>query len=138
MISWGDGFDQIQLNREIHRAWLEKVCLCESRLLGELSIELVDDQKLLEINKTYLDHDYYTDIITFDYSYKETVTGQLWISIDRVIENANFHGATAYDELNRVIVHGVLHLIGYGDSSERKKNRMRELEDNYLELLKEM
>jgi len=138
MIIWGDGFNQANLNQELYQKWLEKVCLSEGKALGDLGVELIDDERLLEINQSFLNHDYYTDIITFDQSYNKCVTGELWISLDRVSENAKVRGLPVSEELSRVIVHGVLHLIGHSDSSVSEKEKMTALENVYLNLLKEM
>jgi rRNA maturation RNase YbeY len=115
--------------------WLVEVCTRESRKLGEVGVFLVDDETLLSVNKQYLEHDYYTDIITFDNGYRNIVTGELWISIDRVRDNANHNGISVSVELHRVVVHGVLHLIGYGDATITEKELMRSKENTYLELL---
>ncbi len=115
--------------------WLSNVCSRESHHFGEVGVFLVDDETLLEVNRQYLDHDYYTDIITFDHCYKNIVTGELWISIERVKDNANLNDVALDVELNRVLVHGVLHLIGYGDASLSEKELMRLKENTYLELL---
>ena len=96
---------------------------------GHLSFVFCTDEYLLEVNKKFLNHDYYTDIITFDYNESDTVSGDLIISIDRVKENALIHQCTFHLELYRVIIHGVLHLLGFSDKTEIQKKKMRELED---------
>jgi rRNA maturation RNase YbeY len=88
----------------------------------------------LDVNKKYLQHDYYTDIITFDYCEGDVLSGDLFISVDSVRENASFYGTDFENELNRVIVHGVLHLIGYDDHTEEDIAVMRSKEDFYLSL----
>jgi len=115
--------------------WLSKVVSGEQKLLGEVIIVLGDDEWLRSFNVKYLNHDYYTDIITFDYSTNDLVSGDLLISVERVNENAVLNGVTFMDELNRVVVHGVLHLCGYGDKSPTEANQMRQKEDYYLGLL---
>jgi rRNA maturation RNase YbeY len=115
--------------------WLSKVIELEGKILGDVCIVLGDDEWLLEHNVQFLNHDYYTDIITFDYSTNDLVSGDLLISIDRVADNANKENVSRETELNRVIVHGVLHLCGYGDKSDEESIVMRQKEDYYLSLL---
>tara|TARA_B100000575_G_C22963704_1_gene556613 strand:+ start:146 stop:559 length:414 start_codon:yes stop_codon:yes gene_type:complete len=102
---------------------------------GELSLVFCSDDYLLEINKKHLNHDYYTDIITFDYSEENKISGDLLISIDRVKENAKNFSVSFRQELNRVVIHGVLHLCGYKDKTEKEKNQMRNLENKYLKTI---
>ena len=99
---------------------------------GHLSFVFCTDDYLLVVNKKFLNHDYYTDIITFDYSESNTVSGDLIISIDRVKENALTHQCSFNLELNRVIIHGVLHLLGFSDKTDDQISKMRELEGLYL------
>ena len=112
--------------------WLKFVAHSEARLLGDISIIFCSDQYILDVNRKYLNHDYYTDIITFDYCEGDLLSGDLFISIDSVRENAAFYGTAFENELNRVIVHGVLHLIGYDDHTEEEIAQMRSKEDFYL------
>ena len=114
--------------------WLKLVAESEIRRLGDISIIFCSDNYILDVNIKYLKHDYFTDIITFDYCEGETLSGDLFISVDSVRENALFYGAEFADELNRVIVHGLLHLIGYDDHSEADKKVMRSKENYYLSL----
>jgi rRNA maturation RNase YbeY len=102
--------------------------------VGEISVVFCSDDYLLEINKQYLNHDYYTDIITFDYSDNIIVSGDLFISCDRVKENATIYAVSMNYELCRVIYHGILHLCGYNDKSEEERITMREKENEYLDL----
>ncbi|MDA8886781.1 rRNA maturation RNase YbeY [Bacteroidia bacterium] len=98
-------------------------------------VYLITDDELLEVNKQSLNHDYYTDIITFDYSKDEDITHhEILISWDRVKENANDLKQPLYRELNRVCIHGLLHLAGYNDETDDEKQKMRSLEDHYLDL----
>ena len=124
----------LDLNSEFFVLWLSKVCFEEGQELGDLTFVFCSDAYLLEVNKKHLDHDFYTDIITFDYT-DEVVSGDLFISIDRVRENAISNTVTFNKELHRVIVHGVLHLLGYGDKDDIEKIKMRSLEDKYLEFV---
>ncbi|MBR1699600.1 MAG: rRNA maturation RNase YbeY [Bacteroidales bacterium] len=112
--------------------WLKFVAHSEARRLGDISIIFCSDQYILEVNRKYLNHDYYTDIITFDYCEGDLLSGDLFISVDSVRENAAFYGTAFEIELNRVIVHGVLHLIGYDDHTEEEIAQMRSKEDFYL------
>ena len=99
---------------------------------GHLSFVFCTDDYLLEANKKFLNHDYFTDIITFDYNELNKVSGDLMISIDRVKENALTHQCSFQIELYRVIIHGVLHLLGFSDKSDIQSKKMRELENLYL------
>ena len=104
----------------------------ELKLLGDISVVFCSDDYLLEMNKQYLDHDYYTDIITFDYVENKVISGDLFISIDRIVENAEKFNTTLLKELYRVVFHGVLHLIGYKDKTDGEVKLMREKENYYL------
>ena len=115
--------------------WIESVAKEENKLIGDLSIILGDDDWLLKYNQQYLNHDYYTDIITFDYSEQNIVSGDLLISVERVIANAKELSVSREKELNRVIVHGLLHLCGYGDNTKEKSRIIRKKEDYYLNRL---
>ena len=112
--------------------WLKQVAVAEGRSVGDISIIFCSDNYLLDVNKKYLQHDYFTDIITFDYCEGSVLSGDLFISVDSVRENASFYGASFEDELNRVIVHGVLHLIGYDDHTDEDIAVMRSKENTYL------
>lgn len=101
-------------------------------LLGDLSYIFVADQVLLGINKEFMKHDYFTDIITFNYNNNKTVNGEIYISIETVYRNSKKYGVSLKNELLRVMVHGVLHLIGYDDKNENEKKRMREEEDIWI------
>lgn len=114
--------------------WLKLVAESEIRRLGDISIVFCSDNYILDVNLKYLQHDYYTDIITFDYCEGDKISGDLFISIDSVRENSSFYGTEFKDELNRVIVHGILHLIGYDDHTEKDIKQMRAKENYYLSL----
>ena len=114
-------------------SWLKAVALNEKRKIGDVNIIFCSDAYLLDVNKKYLQHDYYTDIITFDYCEGSLLSGDLFISVDSVRDNAGHYCAASFDEeLNRVMVHGVLHLIGYDDHSPEDQKTMREKENFYL------
>lgn len=102
--------------------------------IGDISIILVDDAEILNINNKYLKHNYYTDIITFDYTKDRTISGDLYISIERVCENAEQYNTKVNDELNRVIIHGLLHLCGYKDKTKKQASLIRKKENYYLSL----
>ncbi len=112
--------------------WLKFVAESESKRLGDVAVIFCSDNYILDVNIKYLQHDYYTDIITFDYCEGNRLSGDLFISIDSVRENASFYGTEFADELNRVIVHGLLHLIGYDDHTEEDIAMMRAKENYYL------
>ena len=95
----------------------------------------LSDDEILEINKEHLDHDYYTDIITFDYSTTRKISGELFISVDRVRDNAAIHGSSEIQEFHRVVAHGVLHLLGFKDKTEAESKVMREKENEVLHAL---
>ncbi|MBP5374200.1 MAG: rRNA maturation RNase YbeY [Bacteroidales bacterium] len=121
-------------HKRLNNRWLKLVAQSEVRRLGDISIIFCSDNYILDINIKYLNHDYFTDIITFDYCEDDIISGDLFISVDSVRENAAFYGTSFEDELNRVIVHGVLHLIGYDDHSEEDIAQMRAKENYYLSL----
>ena len=112
--------------------WLKFVAESESKRLGDVAVIFCSDNYILDVNIKYLQHDYYTDIITFDYCEGNRLSGDLFISIDSVRENASFYGTEFADERNRVIVHGLLHLIGYDDHTEEDIAMMRAKENYYL------
>ena len=116
--------------------WLKFVAESETKRLGDISIIFCSDNFILDVNIKYLQHDYYTDIITFDYCEGNRLSGDLFISVDSVRENAVFYGVEFADELNRVIVHGLLHLIGYDDRTPEEEKLIHEKEDYYLNLRK--
>ena len=118
---------------ELFVLWLESVVNDELYELGVITIITCSDDYLLEVNKKYLDHDYYTDIITFDYTEDNCISGDLFISIDRVGENAEVAGVSFLDEFKRVCVHGVLHLCGYKDKTKDEVIEMRSKENYYLD-----
>jgi probable rRNA maturation factor len=120
------------LTPEFFVLWFTKVVSLEQKQLGDVSLVFCSDEYLLEMNRAHLDHDYYTDIITFDYSEDAIVSGDLFISVDRVRDNAGLFKVNFVDELHRVCVHGMLHLCGYGDKSEDEERLMRNKEDEML------
>lgn len=122
----------LDLDPEFFISWLSQVVDSEGKELGDVNLIFCSDDYLLKVNQQYLDHDYYTDIITFDYCEESTVNGDLFISVDRVRDNATIEGVTFERELFRVVVHGVLHLLGYKDKSPEDKLEMTKMEDKWL------
>ena len=118
-----------------YKRWLINVIISENKKPGEINFVFVDDENLLRINIKYLNHNFYTDVITFDYCEGDSISGDVYISIDRILENARKFKNSFQNELNRVMVHGVLHLLDYHDASNKEKAVMRQLEDKYLALL---
>ena len=125
----------LDLDPEFFVSWLDVVCKYHDNELGDVSLIFCSDKYLLDMNRKHLDHDYYTDIITFDYTTEDAVSGDLFVSIDRVLENASDLSMDFRTELNRVVVHGVLHLLGFGDKHPEEAKRMRKLEDQALLLI---
>lgn len=117
------------------KRWLLSAIKSENKSLGDVNCVFCSDEYLHQLNVQYLNHDTFTDIITFDYSEKDKVSGDLFISIDRVQENAQKFKTSVALELNRVMVHGVLHLCGYKDKKPQEQKLMRSKEDYYLSLL---
>jgi rRNA maturation RNase YbeY len=122
----------LDVSPEFFISWLSKVCKKEKCALGEIGIVFCSDSYILDANNRFLNHDYYTDIITFDYREDNVISGDLLISVDRVRDNAEQEGIDWKVELNRVVVHGVLHIVGYTDKSSQDQIVMREKENFYL------
>lgn len=117
------------------KQWIKSIVEAEGFALGTVSYVLCSDEYLLEMNKQYLDHDYYTDILTFDNSESDTeIEGDIFISLERVRENAAGESVSFDEELLRVLAHGILHLCGYDDHTAGEKEEMRKKEDYYLSL----
>jgi rRNA maturation RNase YbeY len=122
-------------NKNKVKSWIKSTIAAEGYKLQELNYIFCSDAYLLQINQQYLDHDSYTDIITFDNSEKEKlIEGDIFISIDRIRENAAKFGTSETNELHRVIIHGALHLIGYKDKKPADKTLMTAKEDQYLDI----
>lgn len=118
----------------LNNKWLKLVAESEIRRIGDISIIFCSDNYILNVNQEYLQHDYFTDIITFDYCEGDRLSGDLFISVDTVKENALEYGTEFKEELHRVIVHGILHLIGYDDHTPEDIEVMRKKENYYLSL----
>ena len=119
-------------DRSLLKGFIEGLFRKERTRLSSLNYIFCSDRRLLDINRQYLQHDYYTDIITFDLSEGQGVAGEIYISVDRVKDNARKLGVSFKSELHRVIFHGALHLCGYRDKSESEKKKMRAAEERYL------
>ncbi len=129
--------EDVELNledREKLTSWIINVVSIHNKTIDQLTYIFCSDDYLLKINKEYLDHDYYTDIITFPYSYDE-LSADMFISIDRIIDNAERLKVPFTKELHRVMIHGILHLLGYDDKLEEDQKVMRQKEDDYIALL---
>ncbi|MEN9522052.1 MAG: hypothetical protein RL065_429 [Bacteroidota bacterium] len=125
-------------NKKVIKLWLEKVMKRYNRTQFEIAYIFSNDEYVLQINQQFLQHDFYTDIITFDYSTATKIESEIYISIDRVKENAIQHSSTFKEELHRVIIHGVLHLCGLKDKTKKQEVEMRNAENDALLLLQKM
>ena len=114
--------------------WLERLVLSENKKLGEINYIFSDDEHLLQVNRDFLKHDYYTDIITFDYVKGKTISADIFVSLPRILENASTLFKEFNSELLRVLAHGILHLCGYRDKTEDEIFTMRQKEDFYLSI----
>ncbi len=115
-----------------YKQWLEAIIISEGKKPGEINYIFCDDEYLLKINQDYLQHDYYTDIITFDYVKGKTINGEIFVSLQRISDNASTLSREYEEELRRVLAHGILHLSGYKDKTEEEEKLMRSKEDFYL------
>jgi len=124
----------IQSLGDAHKTWIEKAVKAFNYSISELNFTFMSDEDLLQINKDYLNHDFYTDIITFDNTIGKVISADIAISYDRIKDNAKALGIDLNTELNRVMIHGVLHCLGFQDHTEEEKKNMRELEDDMLNM----
>ena len=125
------------IRRRDTSAWVKAVAASYGKKVGEIAYIFVDDEEILRVNREYLQHDYYTDIITFDYTEGDTISGDLFISLDTVRTNAEQFGKPYEEELHRVIIHGILHLCGINDKGPGERELMEAAEDKALALLGE-
>lgn len=133
MISYQtEGVKMPDIKKRDTSAWIKRVAESYGKKCGDIAYIFCNDEKILEVNKEYLQHDYYTDIITFDYCEEETINGDLFISLDTVRTNAEMLGVEYAQELHRVIIHGILHLCGIDDKGEGEREIMEAAEDKAL------
>ena len=127
--------DRLDLKKTEIKNWLHQVISDESFELGDINIIMCSDEYLISINKEYLSHDYFTDIVTFNYCEGGKISGDIFISIDRIKENSENYSTNFTNELYRVMVHGVLHLLKYNDKTEDEKKIMTSKENQYLAVI---
>jgi rRNA maturation RNase YbeY len=117
-----------------HKKWIKSWIESQEAVCGNLAFVFTSNKHLKLINQQYLNHNYYTDVISFDYTEGKNISGDIFISIDQVVINAGNYGVEESEELRRVMIHGVNHLLGYGDGNEDEKKRMRQMENDALHL----
>lgn len=127
-----EGMAMPSIRKGVLRQWLNAVAASYGKTVGRLCYQFCGDERILEVNRQFLDHDYYTDIITFDETQGSRLSGDMLISLDTVASNAEMLGVSFAEELHRVLVHGLLHLAGLGDKTEDEEAHMRRAEDRAL------
>ncbi len=127
-----ENIPSLRLEERRLRRWIKAVTASHGRKLGDINYVFCDDERILAVNREFLDHDYYTDIITFDYGVQDIIAGDIYISIDTVSTNAEQFGASFAQELLRVIIHGILHLTGQGDKTPETQAEMTRKENEAL------
>lgn len=132
-----DDIKTLAIKKRLIANWVKTVALGYGKKMGEISYIFCSEEKILSVNNEYLQHDYYTDIITFDYTEKATIAGDIFISIDTVKSNAVGYKISFEDEIARILIHGILHLCGLKDKTKKEEKAMREAEDKALLLLTE-
>lgn len=130
-----EGVDDPQIDEAKLANWIESIAKLYNKEIGEISYLFCDDEKILEVNQQYLNHDFYTDIITFDYSEENMISGDIIISLQTVESNSQMYNTSFLEELHRVIIHGILHLSGLNDSTEEEEKVMRDAENSALKIL---
>ena len=128
-----EDIDPIEIDSKTN-LWLQKLILFEGKKVGKINYIFLSDDGLLKVNRDFLQHDYYTDVITFDYVKGKTISADIFVSLPRISENAISHSKDFNSELHRVLAHGLLHLCGYKDKSEEEIKEMRNKEDFYLNI----
>ena len=128
-----EDIDPIEIDSKTN-LWLQKLILFEGKKVGKINYIFLSDDGLLKVNRDFLQHDYYTDVITFDYVKGKTISADIFVSLPRISENAISHSKDFNAELHRVLAHGLLHLCGYKDKSEEEIKEMRYKEDFYLNI----
>lgn len=134
MIDYNYEIDFLLSNEEEFTSWIDAVIDSENKIVGDITYIFCDDDYLLQINEQYLNHDDLTDIISFDYTEDDLISGDIFISVERVKDNANDLGISFDEELKRVIIHGILHYCGYKDKSESDALLMRGKEDEKIKM----
>ena len=132
---YSEGVDMPEFYQVKVTEWAKRVISLNNKIAGEINFIFTGDKRLLQINKQFLDHDYFTDIITFDYGTPATVSGDIYISVETVASNAASLNISFAEELNRVIIHGILHLCGFKDKTDAEAVIMRKKENEALILL---
>ena len=132
-----ENIDRVNFNQSIKRTWISSCIDKYNYKVGEISYIFCSDEYLLDINKKFLNHNYFTDIITFNNCIGNIINTDIYISIDRVEDNSVNYGVAFFEELNRVMIHGVLHLVGFNDHSDKEKEQMRKQENICLKLFYE-
>lgn len=130
-----DEISKLTFPKNTIKSWIKSVIQSNNYKVGSISYIFCTDDYILRVNKEYLNHDYFTDIITFNYNEDKTLSGDLFISVDTVKTNAQEYGVTFDKELYRVMIHGVLHLIGFDDISDELQQEMTQKEDEALNIL---
>lgn len=131
---YNEDIDFPELNPEVYTKWIERVIKNYRKERGDVSFIFCTDQYLLRINREFLNHDYFTDIITFNYNSGNVLSGDIFISIETVQANASDFNVSFQDELRRVIIHGILHLVGFDDKTKEQKQIMRQKEDEAMNM----
>lgn len=124
------------IKRRETTAWIRQVAATYGKKVGDVAYIFCDDEKILEVNRQYLNHDYYTDVITFDYTVRNTISGDIFISLDTVRSNSQDQHTTYKEELHRVIIHGILHLCGINDKGPGEREIMEKAENKALSIKK--
>lgn len=132
------GIEMPGFNQGVVSQWIEAVARSFNKSVGELAYIFCNDEKILEVNREFLNHDYFTDIITFDYSNRRRIAGDMFISLDTVRSNAELFSKNYDEELMRVVIHGVLHLVGINDKGEGEREIMEKHENEALEMLRDI
>ncbi len=133
-----EGVKMPKIKKRETTAWIKAVAKSYGRRVGEVGYMFVNDDKILEVNREYLGHDYYTDVITFDYDEDDVVSGDVVISLDTVASNAQLFNKTYEEELYRVIIHGILHLCGINDKGPGEREQMEAAENKALALRQQL
>ena len=131
-----EGIDRFKFNRKEYSNWIKQLISYENKIIGRITLVFCSDQYMLEMNNNFLKHDYYTDILTFDYSENDNISGDLLLGIGQITKNAEEYNQSFSVELARVIFHGVLHLVGYKDETSVERRIMSEKENKYLKKFK--